>query len=159
MNAHLPPDLKSLHAVLEHAERERDAALAVMRRAEAAEEGARRQAEMLARYGMDYDARWGARPGQSGTPTMLHCVHDFVQRLEQARRQQDQVCRQHAERSAQARARLQAAELRVAAVRKLTERRLAALQLRTDRIAQRQTDEAAQRIAWAGRDLHPVRSC
>jgi flagellar FliJ protein len=155
----LPPDLQSLHAVLEHAERERDAALAVARRAEAAADAARQQAGTLARYGLEYDARWGARPGQSGTPAMLHCVHGFVQRLEQARRQQDQACRQLAERSAQAHARLHAAELRVAAVRKLIERRMAALRLHADRLAQRQTDEAAQRIAWAGRDRHPARSC
>lgn len=159
MNQHLPPDLRSLHAVLEHAERERDAALAVARRAEAAQDDARRQAEMLASYGLEYDARWGAQRGRSGTPAMLHCVHGFVQRLEQARRQQDQACRQLAERSAQARVRLQAAEMRVAAVRKLIERRMAALQLRADRLSQRQTDEAAQRIAWAGADPHPVRSC
>lgn len=159
MSPPLSPDLQSLHALLEHAERERDAVQAAVHRAEAAEDGARRQAEMLTSYGQEYDARWGARRGRSGTPAMLHCVHGFVQRLEQARRQQDQACRQLAERSAQARGRLQAAELRVAAVRKLIERRMAALQRSADRLSQRQTDEAAQRIAWAGRDHHPVRSC
>lgn len=155
----MPPDLQSLNAVLEHAERERDQALEALRRAEAAERGARQQAEMLARYGLEYDARWGARPGQSGSPTMLHTVHGFVKRLEQARQQQDRQCRQLAERSVAARTRVQAAELRVAAVRKLIERRRGAWQAQLERLSQRQTDEAAQRIAWAARDAHPVRSC
>ena len=39
----------------------------------------------------------------------------------------------------------------MAAVRKLMERRLQALQRQADRIDQKQTDEAAQRAAWAAR--------
>jgi flagellar protein FliJ len=155
----LPPDLQSLNAVLEHAERERELALDALRRADAAERAARQQAEMLTRYGREYDARWGAHPGQSGSPTMLHTVHGFVKRLEQARRQQDLQCHQLADRCASARTRVQAAELRVAAVRKLIERRRGAWQAQLERLAQRQTDETAQRIAWAARDAQPVRSC
>jgi len=137
--------IETLTTVLQHAERERDAAQAMLQQAEAGLRAAIDQAEQLARYGQDYAARWGARPGLSGHATQLQTVHGFMQRLDQARVQQARQCELADQRRARARAELQARELRVAALQKLIERRLGAQRTLDDRRAQRQTDEAAQR--------------
>lgn len=140
--------LPALQTLLEQAERERDAARAALRQAEEAEQQARDQAAQLAQYRQDCLARWGAQAGRAGTVAQLHCYHGFMQRLDQATGQQQRQCDTSAQRVAQARAQVNAREMRVAAVRKLIERRLQAVQALADRRAQKQTDEAAQRSAW-----------
>ena len=148
----MPTDaLHSLHTLLQQAERERDAALAALRRAEEAERRACQQAELLDQYRRDYRARWGAQAGRAGTVLQLQCYQGFMDRLEQAVAQQARHCQGSAQGVAQARVRLQAQELRVAAVRKLIERRQQAGQALARRQSQKQTDEAAQRAGWAAR--------
>ena len=149
--------LHPLHMLLQQAERERDAALAALREAEDAERRARQQASQLDQYRLDYRQRWGAQAGRAGTVLQLQCYQGFIQRLEQAMAQQARQCESSARRAAQARVRLQATELRVAAVRKLIERRQQAEHALAGRRAQKQTDEAAQRASWAARaatDFH-----
>ena len=148
--------LPALHTLLEQAERERDAARAALRQAEDGERQAREQAAQLARYRQDCLGRWGAQTGRAGTVAQLHCYHGFMQRLDQATGQQQRQCDSSAQRVAQAREQLNAREMRAAAVRKLIERRLQAVQAQTDRRAQKQTDEAAQRSAWAQRAAAPA---
>lgn len=146
-----PRRMQTLQTLIEHAQAERDGALADYQQAQAQERQAQAQAEQLARYRQDYDARWGAQPGRAGSVTLLHCAHGFMQRLEQARQQQQRQCEHCAQRTLQARSVLQARELRLAAVRKLVERRLQAAEAVAERRAQKATDEAAQRMAWAAR--------
>lgn len=151
---HLP---HFLYTLLQQAERERDAAQAALRDAEDAEARARQQAAQLQQYALDYRARWGAQAGRAGTVLQLQCYQGFMQRLDQAMEQQARQCELGTQRAAQARTRLQATELRVAALRKLIERRQQAEQALAGRRAQKQTDEAAQRAGWAARavaDFH-----
>lgn len=145
--------MQSLKTLLEHAEGERDTALAALRDAEAAAARQDAQAAQLGEYQQQYRERWSAHFRQATPVALLQCHHGFAQRLEQAIAQQQQQCQQAAQRVARARLLVQQREQRVAAVRKLIERRLQAAQLQAGRRDQKQTDEAAQRAAhrrvWA----------
>ena len=143
--------IQSLQTLLSHAERERDAARTAMRQTEEADARCRAQDEQLQQYRGEYLQRWSTQFSQSGTTSLLQCYHGFSQRLDQAIEQQQRQCASSAQRVAQAKLLVQAREQRVAAVRKLMERRLQALQRQADRLDQKQTDEAAQRAAWAAR--------
>lgn len=137
--------LRTLATVLEHAERERDDAMARLRQAETALRNAQTQAEQLRQYRGEYQQRWNERFRQPGTIELLHCVQGFGQRLDQAVTMQSHSASQAESRLAQARELLLAREQRVAAVRKLIERRQGELRRVAERRDQRQTDEAAAR--------------
>jgi flagellar FliJ protein len=143
--------LESLLALLAHAGSERDAARAALRLAEEAAARHRTQAEQLQAYRGEYRQRWTERFAQAGTPALLHCHHGFGQRLDQAIDQQGRQVDHGARQVAQALALLQRREQRLAAVRKLVERRLAEQGRSAARREQKQTDEAAQRAAWLAR--------
>jgi flagellar protein FliJ len=85
--------------------------------------------------------------GREGRPEILQCYRNFMDRLDQAVQQQDQLVVQAAAAAAEARRTLQAREQRVAAVRKLIERRLAEQQAQVAQREQRHSDETAQRSA------------
>ena len=146
-----PAAIQSLQLVLEHAEKERDAAQSALRAAEEAAQRARAQADQLGQYRGEYHQRWTGQFSQSGTGPLVQSYHVFGQRLDQAITQQQRQCGLSDQRVQQARQLLLARETRVAAVRKLIERRLGGLQQQAHRRDQRQTDEAAQRAAWAAR--------
>jgi flagellar FliJ protein len=149
--------LSTLVTLLDHAQAERDRALSAARQADDVVLRAQAQADQLAQYRAEYLARWATQFARSGTPELLQCYHSFMQRLDQALEQQSaQVANVNA-RAAAARALLQDKEMRVASVRKLIERRQQAQQAQESRMAQKQTDEAAQRAGWEARsvfDLH-----
>lgn len=142
-----------LQTLLEQAEAERDSAQTRMRQADQQLQQARQQSDSLHQYRLEYDQRWVARFRQSGTPELLQCHRSFGQRLDYAIDMQDHTHEHLVQRLAQARQALLAREQRVAAVRKLIERRLAVQRLQTDRREQRNTDEAAQR-SLSGMRLH-----
>lgn len=141
-----------LQALLARAETERDTARTVLRQVEALVQQAELQGRQLRDYRQDYDQRWTARFRESGTTALLHCHRGFGQRLDHAIDHQ-QVNTQHlGNRLQRAREALLAREQRVAAVRKLIERRNLELQKIAARRDQRATDEAAQRaLGLAGR--------
>jgi flagellar FliJ protein len=145
------PDERTLLLLLERAEAERDAARARAQQAEEAAARLARQSEQLAAYREDYRARAPGRDGRGTDVELLRVHRDFMQRLEQAIAQQARQ-RQAAEavRDA-AHAQRVAEETRVAAVRKLLERRLDAHARAAARAEQRKTDEAALRSAWSSR--------
>jgi flagellar FliJ protein len=152
-----PASIQSLQVVLEHAEQERDAAREALRQAEEAAARSQAQAAQLHQYRAEYRLRWQAQFARSGTPELLQCHHAFAQRLDHALEQQARQVAGSEQRVAMARKLLQAREQRLAAVRKLIERRLQALQQQAGRLDQKQTDESAQRAAWAARaaaDFH-----
>jgi len=152
-----PASITTLQTLLEQAERERDAAQLALRQAEDGERRAADQADQLDNFRRDYLSRWGAQPGRAGTVTLLQCYHGFMERLNQAQSQQQRQCEASRQRTAQAREALRSRELRVAAVRKLIERRQSAAHAVAERREQKRNDEAAQRLAWAARhapDLH-----
>lgn len=147
-----------LLTLLQRAEADRDTAAAVLRQAENLVQQAELQARQLQDYRGDYDQRWTTRFRESGTRELLHCHRGFGQRLDQAITHQ-QVNTQHlGNRVLQARTVLLAREQRVAAVRKLIERRQAELLKIAHQRDQRSTDEAAQRTASASRAGHSMRA-
>jgi len=136
-----------LQTLLQRAEQERDTAIAMLRQAEQMVERAEAQARQLHAYRSEYDARWTERFRQSGTPELLQCHRGFGDRLDQAIRYQQNDAQNLGNRVQQARAVLLAREQRVAAVRKLIERRQTELTRIAERRDQRATDESAQRAA------------
>lgn len=134
-----------LQTVLQRAEADRDTALAVLRHAEALMQQAEQQARQLHDYRSDYDQRWTARFRESGTTALLHCHRGFGDRLDHAIGHQQANTQQLGNRVLQAREVLLSREQRVAAVRKLIERRRAELDRAAGRHEQRQLDEAAAR--------------
>ena len=138
-----------LQALLQRAEGERDNAQTALRQAAALEAQAQAQARHLQDYRGEYDQRWVARFQQSGTPELLNCHRGFGQRLDQAIAVQSSNADQLGNRVQRARDQLLAREQRVAAVRKLIERRSAELAKIATRRDQRNTDEAAQRCYGA----------
>lgn len=151
-----PQTLSMLQTLLDRAERERDAAAAVLRDAEALVAQADQQSQALHSYRGEYDQRWTTRFQQAGTPELLHCHRGFGQRLDQAIVHQQTQAHHLGNRVRQARSALLAREQRVAAVRKLIERRQAELRALADRRDQRSTDDAAQRAASLRHGQHPL---
>ncbi len=149
--------LATLATVLQHAQTERDQALAALRQAEAAAKAAHQQHEQLHSYRGEYRERWTQRFRQQGTVELLHCYQGFAGRLDQAITLQNQSADQADVRLQKARELLLAKEQRMAAVGKLIERRRTELQRINERREQRQTDETASRLGHARREasLHP----
>lgn len=141
-------EIQPLMALLSHAERERDEALAHRQRMREALDAASTQAEQLVAYRRDYEQRWAERFAQAGQVQLLHSYHGFVTRLTQAIEHQQRVVAQaerQLERAAEA---LQQQELRVASVLKLIERRVSEIEKTSAQREQRALDELASRAAW-----------
>ncbi|MDE2371912.1 MAG: flagellar export protein FliJ [Burkholderiales bacterium] len=136
---------RSLLQMLQLAERDRDQVLAALRQAEAMARQARDQADQLEQYRGEVRQRHPATGGRSATIEMLRVHFGFAQRLDQALTQQQATTSQAESRLEALRAELLARETRVAAVRKLIERRQAEQQRGAARLEQRRSDEAAQR--------------
>jgi flagellar FliJ protein len=138
--------LDTLRLVLEQAERERDQAQALMLQAQARAQQARAQAQDLHRYQTEYDARWQQQFQQASTGIeTLQNYRRFGDRLGDAIAQQGQLASALEGRLAMARQALQEKETRVAAVRKLIERRQAEALQRAARQEQKSNDEFGQR--------------
>ena len=140
-------DLQPLNILLAHNERERETAIAVHQRAQAASRAASTQAEQLLQYRRDYEQRWSAQFCREGKIELVRCYQSFVERLTQAVDQQARVA-EHAGRQVEnALAALRAVEMRCASVRKLIERRTQEHRLDAERRDQKQSDELASRAA------------
>lgn len=142
---------QSLATLLQQAESDRDAQQTVLRGLENAAAAAQTQSEQLLAYRAQYQQRWTQQFRQSGTIEVLQAYQGFSQRLDQAISHQNHVAAQAQTRVQQARAELLAREQRVAAVRKLIERRMAEQQRAADRREQRASDEAASRRSTVSR--------
>jgi flagellar protein FliJ len=140
--------LQPLMALLSHAERERDEALAHRQRLQEALDAARAQSQQLADYRREYEQRWAERFSQPGQVDLLRCYHGFAARLTQAIEHQARVAGQAEGQLERAQEALQQQELRVASVQKLIERRVTELQRKGARHEQSQLDEMASRAAW-----------
>lgn len=143
--------MQSLLTLLAHAERERDAALAELRRYQIEQRNAQAQADQLQSYRHDYEQRWSSEFSRSGDIAIVHCYQGFVTRLGQAIEQQTHVAQVAAQRLAQAEAVWRECELRVASVGKLVGRRNLALRNEEGRREQKLLDEQATRMAWERR--------
>jgi flagellar protein FliJ len=138
--------LETLQLLLDRARQERDRLAGDLRRAEEVALRTRRQGEQLASYRGEYMQRWGQQFGRGGAIEIVHCYQSFMQRLDEAVDQQQQQIESADRTVAALRQQLMQAELRMASVKKLIERRLAEQQRAEDRRDQRQTDENAQHI-------------
>lgn len=141
-------NLQPLMALLDHAERERDDALAHRQRMQESLDAAQAQSQQLADYRREYEQRWAERFTQPGQMDLLRCYHGFVTRLTQAMEHQARVARQAEHQLERAQEALQQQELRVASVQKLLERRVTEIQRKGARHEQSQLDEMASRAAW-----------
>jgi flagellar FliJ protein len=140
--------IEPLMALLGQAERERDDALSLARKAMDAQTAAQLQVDQLVAYRKEYEERFRTQFAQKSTVDILQCYQGFTLRLNQAIDQQRDVTAHATVRHDQARGVLREQEMRVASVRKLLERRLYELRLVADRRDQKQTDEFASRAAW-----------
>lgn len=143
-----PASLSSLNALLGHAERSRDLALAAEAAARTAHGAARAKAEELVDYRQSYERRWNAAFTQDGAIELVRCYQGFVERLSQAIDHQQRAVHAAESRLVGATAQLRELEVRAAAIQKLIDRRTGELLLAADRLEQRQTDEHAARVAW-----------
>ena len=141
-------EIQPLMALLSHAERERDEALAHRQRMREALDAASTQAEQLVAYRRDYEQRWAERFAQAGQVQLLHSYHGFVTRLTQAIEHQARVVGQAERQLERAAETLQQQELRVASVLKLIERRVSEIEKTSAQREQRALDELASRAAW-----------
>ena len=141
-----PASLDALNLLLDRATQERDRLAGDLRRGEEVVLRARRQGEQLDGYRGEYTQRWSAQFGRGGAIEIVHCYQSFMQRLDEALAQQQRHI-DAAERGVTAvRQALLQAELRVASVKKLIERRQAEQARQQERRDQRQTDETAQHL-------------
>ena len=149
----------ALHTLLDHAERQRNEALALLMQAEEAARRLQQQALQLTAYRDEYRQRQPGLGGRSVSIELLRSHHEFMQRLEQALLQQQGQMSAAEERLTLRRAELLGLETRVASVRKLMERRSGEERRRVSRQEQRITDDTAQQArraegtrsaAWAG---------
>jgi flagellar FliJ protein len=141
-------DILALQTLSEHAGATRDKALAVHRHALAAHQSAQAQQDQLVDYRREYAQRFGSQFQRGGAIELLQCYQGFMARLDDAVAQQGRVVAQAEARAADAKSALLAAELRVASVHKLIERRTAEASARGERRDQKATDEFASRAAW-----------
>jgi flagellar FliJ protein len=156
----------ALNTLLDHAERQRNEALALLMQAEEVARRLQQQALQLSVYRDEYRLRQPGLGGRAVSIELLRSHHEFMQRLEQALLQQQGQLAGAEERLTLRRADLLALETRVASVRKLLERRGSEERRRAARQDQRATDESAQQTrraegarsaAWSGgSDLLPL---
>jgi flagellar FliJ protein len=141
---------QSLVALLEQAEKTRDAALAEQQRLRNEAAAAHAQHEQLVGYRRDYEARYNAQFASAGSMEMLRCYQSFMQRLTQAVDQQARVAQHADQRAAAAQEAVQQLEIRVASIRKLIERRAEEHQRVLAQRERRESDELAARSAGGG---------
>lgn len=135
----------ALHLLLENAEQTRDAAAQALHAANLRAQAARVQHGELNGYRSDYQQRWTSSFSRATTMDIVGCYQDFGNRLNHAIASQGQVASQADQRQLQALEVLRQAEVRVAALRQLIQRRQAEAQRLAQRQDQRATDEFAAR--------------
>lgn len=150
------PDTDALHVLLEREESERDAIALATRQAQDHVQRLNAQMTQFSQYRADYVARWQQQFHQAGGIEIVQCYRSFMERLDQAMQQLTLQQRQAEVNLQRQRHRLMEAETRVAAIKKLISRRMETHQLAEQRRDQKQTDEAAQRLAWSRLQALPV---
>lgn len=140
---------QALVTLLEHAERQRDQALALKRRADEALSVAVQQQTQLTAYRRDHQTRWSAAFSRSVAVPLLHCHHAFSDRLHDAVDLQTGQVDRARQTAAKRQVDTLEAERRVAAISKLMKRRADTASQHQHRQEQRQSDERSARAAWA----------
>lgn len=133
----------ALSVAVEMATRQRDEARRVLQHAQGAQRAAQDQLQVLQSYAQETESRWGMRAQATVAPEVMFHHYHFMGRLDHAAGLQSGVVDDHAQRVALAQQQLRDAEVRLASLRKLLEKRqMEALQAQARR-DQKMTDERA----------------
>jgi len=141
--------LNAFVVAVELAERQRDAARQALANVQGARQSAQAQLQQLTGYAAETQDRWGLKAGAAVQPEVMHHHYHFMGRLDHAIGLQKQALSGQDQRVVQARQALLQAELRLASLRKVLERRRAELAQQQQRREQKQTDERASQRAAA----------
>ena len=147
--------LNALTVAVEVASRKRDEARRLLQDAQGAQQAAQDQLNQLQGYARETEGRWGMRADAAVQPEVMFHHYQFMDRLGHAVGLQTGVVGDHASRVQDATRTLLDAELRLASLRKVLERRRADLLREQQRREQKQTDElASQRAAARAGAVH-----
>ncbi|WP_415266812.1 flagellar export protein FliJ [Acidovorax sacchari] len=138
--------MASLNAFLvavEMAERQRDAARQALQDLQRARIASEAQLQQLQGYAHETEGRWGMRADATVKPEVMYHHYQFMDRLGHAMGVQSSVIGEQEGRVRAASQALLQAELRVAALRKVVERRRHDIAQAEARRDQKQTDERA----------------
>jgi len=135
--------LNALAVAVEAASRKRDEARRALQDTQAAQQAAQAQLEQLEGYARETEARWGVKADTAMKPEVMYHHYQFMNRLGHAAGIQTGVVGDHAHRVEAARQALLQAELRLASLRKVVDKRRQELELAQMRREQKQTDERA----------------
>ena len=135
--------LNALSVAVEVASRKRDDARKVLQDTLAAEQAARAQLNQLEDYARETESRWGMKADTTMQPEVMYHHYQFMNRLGHAASIQNGVVGDQSARVQAAQRALLDAELRLASLRKVVEKRRNDLALQQQRRDQKQTDERA----------------
>ncbi len=136
-------NLSALMVAVEVATRKRDEARKVLQDTQAAQKAAHDQLEQLEGYARETEVRWGNKADTSVQPEVMYHHYQFMDRLGQAAHMQTGVVGDQAQRVERARRALIDAELRLASLKKVMEKRCHDMEQQRARTEQKQTDERA----------------
>ena len=135
--------LNALSVAVEVASRKRDDARKVLQDTLAAEQAARAQLNQLEDYARETESRWGMKADTTMQPEVMYHHYQFMNRLGHAASIQNGVVGDQSARVQVAQRALLDAELRLASLRKVVEKRRSDFALQQQRRDQKQTDERA----------------
>jgi flagellar protein FliJ len=135
--------LRTLELAVDLALRRRDAGVQALAQAEQVLAAAHDQMGQLENYARDTENRWTVRGQISTTPEIMRHHYQFMDRLNQAMELQKSVLRDRGALVEATRAELLQAEVRLASLKKVCEKRRAVLVREQDRREQRDNDELA----------------
>ncbi len=135
--------LNALTVAVEVASRKRDEALRLLQEAQGAQHAAQDQLNQLQGYARETEGRWGMRADAAVQPEVMFHHYQFMDRLGHAVGLQTGVVSDHASRVQDAARTLLEAELRLASLRKVVEKRQHDHERQQMRREQKQTDERA----------------
>lgn len=138
--------LQTLHKVVDIAEKRRDDALGALARKQRELQAAQNQMDQLAAYAQEAEARWAARSAVGVDAALLMHHRQFMQKIHHAMEFQRSVLSEHQQQIDQAQAQVHLAERDLAGLRKFTDRKQQAIDLKVQRQDQKQTDEMALTI-------------
>lgn len=135
--------LNALTVAVEVALRKRDEARRLLQDAQGAQQAAQDQLDQLQGYARETEGRWGMRADAAVQPEVMFHHYQFMDRLGHAAGLQTSVVGDHASRVQGATRALLEAELRLASLRKVVEKRQQDHERQQMRREQKQTDERA----------------
>lgn len=137
------PARNAFTVAVEMALRQRDDARRMLQDLRSQSQAAQEQLRLLEGYAQETQSRWGLRPDAAVAPEVMFHHYKFMDRLHHAAGLQVRVVGEHAERVMAAEKSLFEAEVRLASLNKLVEKRQRETLRAQARMDQKQTDERA----------------